>query len=913
MRWISCILFFCVLSGLAVCQSSYQERIQTARTSSEDRGQQITALEDLLLEDANIRKYQDTIGLIHYAIAYRYRILEDHLEVIDHAVRAIEAFNKSNYNGYQYSYSLSFLGESYESLNQEKESLDSYFQILEKNPEGRSLNVYGYAINEIARKFIQYEDYESTIPVIDQFLASEFRDQVSNSDLIRILLSSSIAHSNLKGEHHLERAQTDIEEANKIYNPDEDDIDLPISIAMQKAALSLFSNKPNASEEYSRLFQELKSSEANQEGIDESLTMLAFNASFAFQKTGDFRKALEMAYKAKEQFKNYGIAKQLESENLIYDNLATAYLGLNQLDSAQYYIEKGLNLFPKVAEVDPSNRKFLLNLLYDQARIYYAEKEEDPTSLQKSLQSLLQLDELFDLHIAEQVSEYSINNLKNLGLKYYQLAIDVSFELNDKNRFWLFSEKTKGLQLLSSHARRRSTVLDKSQSTIDSLKREVVVAQSKIENKSTSDSDKNELEKQILNNRSQIISLQRESLDEKSIVKPHDLSTMIDILDRKELVLQYQYGREHLYLLVVSNAGSILKKIEVSNSINENITKIRESILKPESKVKEMNIAASQLFENLIEGNLSDRSELIIIPDRELFYLPFEILRKNESADFLIVDYDISYLPSGSFRGYNYDIEEVEEVVVFKPEYSEGSSLTPPLPFIKKEISAIQDVFGIDLKTQNDNSTSFIHTLKQAQVLHFGGHAIVDGNNSEQSYLALGDYNMIENRLRLGELYTVGCTSELVTLSACNTGVGGIIDGEGVSSITRGFLYAGAKSVINTLWTVDDQSTSTIVGSFYKYLKEGKTKSHALRMAKLQYLENAESYQRHPYYWAGIIGMGEMSQPIVFPINWNKVLFTIVMAVILCWFLTWRFNKRPMKKIVFLSDWESLVNEKKEV
>jgi len=913
MRWILCLLILCNFSGFVKSQSTYQERIRNARTSSDDREEQIVALKELLVEDTNIENYKDTIGLIHYAIAYRYRILNDHLQVIDHATDAIEAFNDSNYKGYQYSYSLSFLGESNESLNQEKESLDAYFKILNISPQGRDLDVYGYAVNEISRKFIQYEDYESAIPVINQFLASNKRDLVSNSDLIRILLSSSIAHSNLKEDGHLEKAQTDIEKADELYDPNEDDIDLRVSIDMQKAALSIFRNQPDASVKYSRLFEELNSSDATQEGINESLTILAFNASFAFQKKGDFHKALEMAKKSKTQFRNFGLANHLESEYLIYDNLATAHLGLNEIDSAHFYIEKGLNLFPEISEVDPSQRKFLLNLLYDKARIFYAQKEDEATSMKEALQTLLQLDELFDLHIAEQVSEYSINNLKNLGLKYYHLAIDVSYKLNDHNRFWYFSEKTKGLQLLNSHARRRSnSVVNSSLSIIDSLKREVVITESKIENEATSESERIELKKSILNHRSQIISLQREALYDKSFVKPHDLATMIDILDREELVLQYQYGREHIFLLVVSNAGSELKRLETSETINKSISQVRESILEPESKMQEMNSGVSRLHKVLVEGHLSDRSELIIIPDRELFYLPFEILRKDESSEYLINDYDISYLPSGSFRGYNYDIDKVRDIVVFKPEYLPGSSLTPPLPFIEKEINAIKEVFKIDLKSKIDISTPFLEIFKGAQVLHFGGHAIVDASNSEQSYLALGDYQNNENRLRLGELYTVGSISELVTLSACNTGIGGIIDGEGVSSITRGFLYAGAKSVVNTLWTVDDQSTSSIVGLFYKYLSEGMTKSHALRMAKLEYLDSAESYQRHPYYWAGIIGMGEMSQPIVFPINWVKVLFTIAMAVILGWFLTWRFNKRPMKKIVFLSDWGDLVNDKKK-
>ncbi|MFT4565223.1 MAG: CHAT domain-containing protein, partial [Saprospiraceae bacterium] len=503
-------------------------------------------------------------------------------------------------------------------------------------------------------------------------------------------------------------------------------------------------------------------------------------------------------------------------------------------------------------------------------------------------------------------------NLKNLGLKYYQLAIDISYLLNDQNRFWYFSEKTKGLQLLKSHVKRRNgTGTGRQQSIIDSIKRSVVLLETEIYQ--ASKANKTELESRLSTNRAQIVTLQREALNKDQSIKPYDLATMIDILDREELVLQYQYGRENLYLQIVNNSRSYIEKIGKSDSINSSILKMREVITESVSTMNEFDEISSSLYNSLVLNKLSDRSELFIIPDRELFYLPFEILRENDSEPYLIEDYDVSYLPSGSFRLPDSDHTDIDEIIVYKPNYIEGSNSIPPLPFIDAEIASIKRAFKIELISQNDDlSVDFLQIIKQAQVLHFGGHAILDGDNNEQSYLALGHGEDSNSRLRLGELYTAECGSELVTLSACNTGMGGILDGEGISSITRGFLYSGARAVVNTLWTVDDQSTSSIIGLFYEYLKQGKSKSHALRLAKLEYLQQAETYRRHPYYWAGVIGMGDMSQPIVYPTNWIKVILTIIMAVALTWFLTWRFNEKPMRKIVFLSDWEGLVNDRKK-
>ena len=910
MRWIILLVFTCGCGTVLDGQISYQERIQIAKASSEDRNIQITELRDIL-EDSNINSHADTVGLIHYAIAFRYRILEDHLKVIDYSKGAIEAFEKSKHTGYQNTFSLSFLGESYAELNQDKESLDAYFGILKINPEGRDFDVYGYAVNEIARKLIQYEDYESAIPVIDQFLSSSYREQIPLSDLIRVLLSASIANSNLKGADHQKKAQSTIVEAEELYSLLEEDSDLWISIDMQKAALSLFMDEPNASTKYQDLLNELSNNNPVEDNLSDARTMLAFNASYAFQKIGDFRKGLEMATLATQQFDHFGNRNHIENEYLIYDNLATAHLGLFQLDSAHYYVDKGIGLFPAISQVKPSNRKFLLNLLYDQARIFYVQREENQKALKSALSSLYELDKLLDLHIAEQVSEYSINNLRNLGLKYYQLAIDISYALYDQNSFWYFSEKTKGLQLLKSHSQRRNAEGTKrQQSTIDSLKRSIVILETEmLKNRDTPST--NELESTIISKRAQIVVLQREVLNTDLSIEPYGLPTMIDVLDREELVLQYQYGQEDLYLQVVSNAGSVLKRVSNADTINTNILKIREMILDSKIQISDIENVAYSLYQTLLGGSLSDRSELFIIPDRELFFLPFEILSKGPREPYLIENYDVSYLPSGSFKLIGVDNDNVEVITVYKPNYVEGSLVNSPLPFINREIASIQTVFDTDLINQEEHPKSFLETLSLAQVMHFGGHAIIDGSKNDQSYLALGNIDGEESRLRLGELYTTSCVSELITLSACNTGMGGIIDGEGVSSITRGFLYAGARSVVNTLWTVDDQSTSNIVGLFYNYLSQGKSKSHSLRMAKLEYLKTAESYQRHPYYWAGIIGMGDMSQPIVYPTNWPKVFLTIAIFVILAWFLTWRFNEKPMRKIEFLTDWEELVNDRK--
>ncbi len=98
--------------------------------------------------------------------------------------------------------------------------------------------------------------------------------------------------------------------------------------------------------------------------------------------------------------------------------------------------------------------------------------------------------------------------------------------------------------------------------------------------------------------------------------------------------------------------------------------------------------------------------------------------------------------------------------------------------------------------------------------------------------------------------------AQLAVLSACNTGKGKLLGGEGVLSLSRGFFYAGVPSVIMTLWAVEDRSGADLMTSFYKYLAEGKTKDEALRLAKVDYLKSSDQMRSHPHFWAAYMSIG---------------------------------------------------------
>lgn len=124
-------------------------------------------------------------------------------------------------------------------------------------------------------------------------------------------------------------------------------------------------------------------------------------------------------------------------------------------------------------------------------------------------------------------------------------------------------------------------------------------------------------------------------------------------------------------------------------------------------------------------------------------------------------------------------------------------------------------------------------------------HGTFDAEKPLSSGLLLVGDSENDGRLTVGELYDLNLTADLVTLSACETALGRIANGDDVVGFTRGFLYAGADSIVSSLWQVDDAATSVLMQSFYEGLKNSDKRS-SLRQAQLT---TRKEYQ-HPYYWA---------------------------------------------------------------
>jgi CHAT domain-containing protein len=157
-------------------------------------------------------------------------------------------------------------------------------------------------------------------------------------------------------------------------------------------------------------------------------------------------------------------------------------------------------------------------------------------------------------------------------------------------------------------------------------------------------------------------------------------------------------------------------------------------------------------------------------------------------------------------------------------------------------------------------ATATSSELGQYRIVHFATHGVLDDQHPEASGLVFSLVNRNgkpqDGFVVLQDIYNMNLSADLAVLSACETGLGKEIRGEGLMGLTRGFMYAGASRVVASLWRVDDAATADLMGRFYKAMEQqGMPPAAALRKAQVE-LSKEERWS-DPYYWAGFVIQGE--------------------------------------------------------
>ncbi len=391
-----------------------------------------------------------------------------------------------------------------------------------------------------------------------------------------------------------------------------------------------------------------------------------------------------------------------------------------------------------------------------------------------------------------------------------------------------------------------------------------------------------------------------------------------------ESILEFFVGNENIFALVINKNELHIENILLDFPLTEWVNNMRNGIFNyylsndRNATIYEQSAnlyckSAYQIFKKIIQP-ISNKlnQKVVIVPDGPLGYVPFDALLKTEAGvatdfrqhDYLIDHYQFSYHYSVSLlKNEQKSSKALNNVLAFAPSFhgtmnNKTAQLRNSLVSLfhnENEVKAICNLLDGDnlaLIGREANKANFLKNAADFKVLHFATHGILDDQNSDYSYIAFSDAEQENNnaKLYLRELYNIRLNADLVTLSACETGLGKLERGEGIISLARGFSYAGAMSILTTLWAVNDLSTSTIMMDFYKNLADGEAKDQALKTAKTTYLQTAKEHEdAHPFYWAAYIPIGEMAplyKSSVF--NWKFPVGLGILLLIGGWF---RFKK----------------------
>ncbi len=338
----------------------------------------------------------------------------------------------------------------------------------------------------------------------------------------------------------------------------------------------------------------------------------------------------------------------------------------------------------------------------------------------------------------------------------------------------------------------------------------------------------------------------------------------LQLLNSNEVIVKYYVAHNHVYRVSFTKNNIDVKLLSTTEKLETTSKKYLVALKQIQSNYQQLS---NQLYTAL--SSTIEQKNITIIPDNYLNYLPFESLQNPTTKEFWVQQANISYNYSLSLwylHQTNKSSKQSIHLAAFAPNYNNAlydSTRLNNLPFAKQEANYIAQLFkGKEFVGDVATKNNFFANQKQFDVVHCSMHAVLYDNDFNKSCLLFNN----AQPLYFSEMYTTSFPAEMIVLSACNTGAGKLMAGEGMMSLSKAFTYAGVKSTVVSLWQVPDKETSDLMALYYQHLKKGKSKSEALAQAKKDFIKN-NPLKNHPYYWSGFILTGN-NEAIVNNYSW---------------------------------------------
>ncbi len=370
------------------------------------------------------------------------------------------------------------------------------------------------------------------------------------------------------------------------------------------------------------------------------------------------------------------------------------------------------------------------------------------------------------------------------------------------------------------------------------------------------------------------------------------LSDIQKKMKHDQALVSFTMSEQSLYTFAITPDTALSKIQTLPVDFQERLSQFRTYLIQSDfssfmaedfNNFKALGFDLYQLLIKPIEEVLGDK-RLIIVPDHQLGYLPFEVLITEQynaskldfgSLSYLMKDHPISYTYSATllFGQLNKQNKKYCRLLAFAPDYEKQTSRSLndnqieellPIPWAKKEVENISRTYQAkSFVGSRATESAFKSKASGYKILHLAMHTLIDNDSPTFSKLVFAPQadSLEDGFLNTYELFNLELNADLAVLSACKTGDGRLSRGEGIMSLARGFFFAGVPSIVMTLWSVEDQASSELVIKFYNFLSKGYEKDQALQMAKLAFLSSTDKIKSHPHFWAGFVNIGN-SEPV---------------------------------------------------
>lgn len=368
--------------------------------------------------------------------------------------------------------------------------------------------------------------------------------------------------------------------------------------------------------------------------------------------------------------------------------------------------------------------------------------------------------------------------------------------------------------------------------------------------------------------------------------KPVTLKELQRTLRADEVLLEFSLNEPHSYVVIATTTSARVHQLPGRAAIHTAV----DRLLKEVRNGEEVRAHSRSLGEILLDRipEIDTRKRVIVSPDGGLHQLPFELLTPA-SGRLLLESHVVSYAPSGSVLAILRDrqvrrvpqrtalaVSTSPTTEIHGPSTNERSAALgtvgrgvydldvtqlPSLPSANDEARSVGAALGASQSTILLGEAATEQALKRQPlfdygVLHFAVHGIVSTKYPARSALFLRPGGADDGLLQAGEILEWRLAAQLVTLSACDTGTGTVHGQEGVASLVRPFIAAGARSVVANLWTADDRFSLALMREFYRRLAEGTDIGDALRRAKITMIQQFGP-QASPRLWGGVLVYGD--------------------------------------------------------